>query len=498
MSHDTNATAREPGTVPHAEQADRTAPAAHAPYARRWAMLPVLLAALFMTQFDLYVVNVTAPSLAHDLGAGEAALELIVAGYGFSYASGLITGGRLGDLLGPRTVFLAGVLAFTVASLLCGLAPTPGWLVAARLLQGLAGAAMVPQVLALITAAFPAAERARALAWFGVTLGVGAVAGQVLGGALLQVDVLGLGWRVIFLVNVPLGLAALAFAPRLLPALRPGSRPGLDPLGAAGVSGSLALVLVPLAMGRGEGWPVWCWVCLAAAAPAMALTLRWERGVARRGGQPLLEPSLLRNGVFVRGLLVCLGTFCSFFSFMFALTMVLQSGLGLSPLAAGATFTPLGVAFAGASIASPRLAGRYGARLVTGGTAIACTGMLALFFVLQLSGEQTSVGRLLAPMVLIGFGNGMAVPALTGVVLAGIGTGQAGAAAGVLTTSQQFSSAVGVAGVGTLFFAALGSRHGVGGYADALQWVAVSGFCLALLACAASLLLPSPVKEKAT
>ena len=473
----------------------RGAPAADAvsaPYARRWLMLPVLLAAMFMAQFDLYVVNVAAPSLERDIHAGQGALELIVAGYGFTYAAGLITGGRLGDLVGSRKVFIVGTLSFVAASLLCGLARNPGELVAARLLQGLTGSLMVPQVLAVITGVFPPAERPRALAWFGVVTGVGAVAGQVLGGALLQVDVLGLGWRVIFLINVPIGLVAVAFALRLLPHRAPGGNTALDPLGAVVIPISLALALVPLALGRSEHWPVWTWVSLAASVPAIALALRWETMLGRRGGNPLLDVTLFRNKVFARGLIVCLGTFCSFFSFMFTLTLVLQSGLGLSPLDAGLTFTPLGLAFAAASISSPRIAGRFGSRLVTAGTGTAALGMLVLLVVLQLSGGDTSAPRLIGPMVLIGLGNGLAVPALTGVVLSGARTAHAGAAAGVLTTSQQFSSAAGVAAIGTVFFAVLGAGVGVASYATALCWVAVIDLVLAALACLTSLRLRPP------
>jgi len=204
--------------------------------------LVVLLSAYFMAQFDFFVVNVAAPSFERSLRAGPVALELIVGGYAFAYASGMITAGRLGDMLGHRRMFIAGVLAFTVASLLCGLAQNPAELVTARLLQGLAGAMMVPQVLGTITATFPARDRPRAIAWFGVTGGVASVSGQVFGGWLLSADVLGLGWRAIFLVNVPIGLLAAVAAWRILEhrAAQPGApRARLDLPGAAGVTASL-------------------------------------------------------------------------------------------------------------------------------------------------------------------------------------------------------------------------------------------------------------------
>ncbi|HUZ25306.1 MAG TPA: MFS transporter [Streptosporangiaceae bacterium] len=469
------------------------------PEPRRWKMLPVVLAAMFMAQFDLYVVNVAAPSLERNIHAGPAALQLIVAGYGFTYASGLITGGRLGDIFSHRRVFLVGVLAFSLASVLCGVAQSPGELVAARLLQGLTGAAMVPQVLALITAVFPAAERPRALAWFGVTIGVGAVAGQVLGGLLLEANLLNLGWRAIFLVNVPVGLVAAAFAYRLMPRREAaGRRPRLDPIGAAGVAVSLALALVPLVLGRTDGWPPWAWASLAASVPLMALSLGWERALARRGGQPMLDLSLFGNKVFVRGLLLNVTIFSAFFSFVFVLTLVMQNGLGLSPLQAGLTFTPLGLAFAAASIAAQRLVARHGARVIMTGTAIVIVGMIALLLVLRLSGGAVSAPRLIGPMVLIGLGNGTAVPALIGTVLAGAHPRDAGAAAGVLTTSQQFASAAGVAALGSVFFAALGLGHGVDAYASALQWVALLDLVLVLIAASISTLMPRPPRMVAS
>ena len=240
-----------PDNAPRPTQVSRTASAGPDP--RRWLMLPVVLMAMFMAGFDLWVVNVAAPSLQRDLHVTDAALELIVGGYAFMYASGMVTGGRLGDLLGYRRMFMIGVASFAIASLLCGLATSPGQLVIFRLLQGLTGAAMVPQILALITATFPVQERSRALSWFGVTIGLSFVSGQILGGLLLQENVLGLGWRAIFLVNVPVGALALVASALLIPAARGLRKPRLDPVGAIGVSGSVALALVPLTLGHDEG-----------------------------------------------------------------------------------------------------------------------------------------------------------------------------------------------------------------------------------------------------
>jgi MFS family permease len=460
--------------------------------ARNRLILPVLLAAIFMGQFDLFVVNVAAPGLAVDLGAGPAALELVVGGYAFTYAGALITGGRLGDLFGHRAAFLAGVGSFTMASLLCGLARSPAELVGARLLQGLTAAVMVPQVLAMITATFGPAERARALSWFGVTMGIGAVAGQVLGGGLLVVDLLGLGWRVIFLVNLPIGLITLALAAKLLPSTRPAGKARLDPVGMVAVSGALALALAPLVLGRSAGWPPWAWTSLTLAGPALAGAVWWERRLQQRGGQPLLDLGLFRIAAFSRGLLVNVGVFSSFNGFLFALTLVLQSGLGLTPLRAGLTFCPLGVAFAAAPIAGRRQVPRFGARVITVGTAVAGAGLGGLLIVLAALGQDVTAPMLVGPMVLVGMGNGVALPALIAGVLTDVEPGRAGAAAGVLTTAQQFAGAAGIAVLGGVFFQVLGSRDDLAGHVDALRWQVALSLLIALSGSLISRKLPRP------
>ena len=459
-------------------------------------MLPVILSATFMALFDFFVVNVAAPSLSHDLHAGPAALELVVGGYAFTYAAGMVTGGRLGDLFGYRRLFLTGMTAFAVASLLCGLAQTPGQLVAARLLQGLTGAAMVPQVLALITATFPVEERPRAMSWFGVTMGVGAVAGQVLGGLLLNADLFGLGWRAIFLINVPVGLAAVIFAARLLPGNRAAHRPRLDPVGALGVSASLALALVPLIIGREEGWPAWTWVSLAAALPALLLTLRWERRLTRHGRDPLLDLTLFRDRSFSAGLPINAAFMAYFGSFMFAMTLLLQGGLGMSALDAGLTFAPLGVLFAMTSVLGRPLIARYGVGVIAAGGLLGAVGLLALAAELQAMGGTITAPWLIPPTALIGLGNGLAFPALIGAVLTGVRPTHAGAAAGVITTTQQFASAAGVAVLGALFFGILGAHPSGDGFAAAAEAVTLVGVALVLTASALTVLLPRPKRAE--
>jgi EmrB/QacA subfamily drug resistance transporter len=464
-------------------------------YPRRWLMLPVVLMAMFMAGFDIWAVNVAAPSLQRDLHVSDAALQLIVGGYAFMYASGMVTGGRLGDLLGYRRMFMTGVITFAAASLLCGFARSPGELVGFRLLQGLTGAVMVPQVLALITAAFGVRERTRALAWFGVTMGLGFVSGQILGGGLIQANIFGLGWRAIFLVNVPVGILALIAASVVVPHAWAERRPRLDLIGAAGVSASIALALVPLTLGRDEGWPAWTWASLSAALPVLALTIAFERHLARRGGEPLLDLPLFRERAFSAGLGVNFGLVFFFASFMFVLTLLLQAGLGQSPLHAGIEALPMAATFTIMSILSPRFAARLGPRSVTTGAVIAAVGAAGLAVTgLHFGGNLT--GWDVAPATaVIGIGQGMALPSLIGVVLAHVRPERAGAAAGILTTTQQFGAASGIAIVGAIFYGAIGAVPSRGSFVSGMVLAMTVNAVLLAAAAAVTLVLPRRTEQ---
>jgi EmrB/QacA subfamily drug resistance transporter len=459
-------------------------------YPRRWAMLPVILIAMFMAGFDIWAVNVAAPSLQRDLHVSDAALQLIVGGYAFMYASGMVTGGRLGDLFGYKRLFLVGVVTFALASLACGVAPTAGVLVVFRLVQGLTGAVMVPQVVALITATFPARERSRALGYYGATMGLGFVSGQILGGGLIQANIFGLGWRAIFLVNVPVGIIALIVAVIVVPKATGLRKPRLDPLGAVGVSGGLALALVPLTLGRDEGWPIWTWVSLALALPVLAATLAWERRLTRAGGDPLLNLALFRDRAFSAGLLLNFAALFFFGSFMFVLTLLLQSGLGLSPLHAGIVNLPLALTFIAMTLLGPRVAARLGPRSITLGAVAAIAGALVLALTAahyggHLTGWETAPGT-----ALIGIGQGLMVPSLMSAVLSHVRPEQAGAAAGVLTTTQQFSIASGVAVIGAVFYEVIGGAPTRASFVTGLTVVAWVDVAVLAIAAALTFLLP--------
>ena len=465
------------------------------PYPRRWLMLPVVLVAMFMVGFDVWSVNVAAPSLQRDLHVSDAALQLIVGGYAFMYASGMVTGGRLGDLFGYRRMFMIGVVAFAAASLLCGLAQSPGELVAARLVQGLTGAAMVPQVLALITATFPVPERAKALSWFGVMMGVAFVSGQLLGGGILSLNIFNLGWRAIFLVNVPIGIAAAFAALALVPPAWSHRRPRLDPAGAVGVSASIALALVPLTLGRDEGWPVWTWVSLALFLPALVLTVLWERRLRVGGGEPLLDLDLFKDRAFSAGLVVNFGIPVTFASFMFVLTLLLQAGLGLSPIHAGIILIPLAITFTGMSMLGRRVAGRLGPLAITLGVTCTLVGTVGVAVTGFAFGGQLTGWELAPATAAIGFGNGLAFPLMVGTVLTHVRPARAGAAAGILTTTQQFGVASGIAVIGAVFYAALGSAPTRASFVHATEVAMLADAGLLAVAAAATLLLPRTARH---
>ena len=444
----------------------RVAPAAPPPAAP--ALSPLALATVLigvlLPMVDFFIVNVALPTMARDLHASAALLELVVAGYATAYAVLLVIGGRLGDARGRRTMFLAGMAAFTVASLLCGIAPTAGALVAARVLQGAAAAMMVPQTLSTIQATGDMTSRARALGWFGATGGVAAVTGQVLGGVLVSADIAGTGWRPIFLVNVPIGIAGLWFAARHVPQTRAPQPARPDLLGSALLAAAVVAVLVPLTEGRALGWPVWSWALLGAAPALVMAFIAVERHLERRGQVPLVPPSVLQHRSLRRGLMLGAPFFAGFGAFMFVYALVVQGALGFSPLRAGLTLAPMAVAFLFASLQMARLVVRFGRRVITAGAVFQLLGLLIVAATLDAAWPRVSPAELAPGLAVMGLGQGLVMAPLMRVVLSEVPIESAGAGSGVLTTMQQVSLAVGVATLGTLFvtlapLARLGALH---------------------------------------
>jgi EmrB/QacA subfamily drug resistance transporter len=423
------------------------------------AALITLLLGVFLPMVDFFIVNVALPTMARDLHASTALLELVVSGYATAYAVLLVLGGRLGDAHGRKRLFGVGIAAFTVASLLCGLAPSGPALVVARVLQGAAAALMVPQTLSTIQATGDAASRSRALGWFGATGGLAAVAGQLLGGVLVAANIDGTGWRVIFFVNIPIGLVGLVAVARLVPETRAVRRTHIDVAGTLLLAVTLVSLLVPLTEGRALGWPAWSWLLLALSPIGGAGLYVQERAVERRGGSPLIPPAVLRHASLRRGLLLAAPFFATFGAFMFVYALITQGALGFSALKAGLTLTPMALAFLAASIATTPLVARYGRRVITAGALIQLGGLALLIPSLLVWWPGVSVAELAPSLALMGVGQGLVMSPLIRVVLSEVPPEVAGAGSGVLTTTQQTALALGVAVIGSLFVTLASADH---------------------------------------
>ena len=446
-----------------------------------WLGLSVLLMAGFVTIFDLFVVNVAIPNMQADLGASFAQIGFIVAGYELAFGVLLITGGRLGDVFGRRRLFVMDMAGFTLASALCGLAPSAGFLIGARILQGLAAALLFPQVYASIRVNFDGDDSRRAFGLLGMTLGLAAIAGQVLGGWLVHANLFGLGWRSIFLINVPIGLLAIASA-RFIPESLTPQRPSLDWAGVALVSVGLTLLLVPLIEGPGQGWPAWSLWMLATATLLLMVFHRQQERRQRTGHLPLVDMRLLAQRRFLLGVLLVLLVYSTSSSFFLCFALLVQTGLGLDPFLAGSIFAPCSVGFVLASLAAPRLVARWGTPVIVAGALVYAVSIGLLIMQVQIAGADLVAVRLIPVLVVVGAGQGFIMTPLLNLVLGFVDEVQAGMASGVISTVQQVGAALGVAVVGILFGTALAT--GDGAVAQAGQYVAafVAGMLYNLVA----------------
>ncbi len=419
-------------------------------------LLTVLLGAA-LPMIDFFIVNVALPTIDHDLHAGPATLEMVVAGYGVAYATLLVLGGRLGDMVGRRRLFLWGLATFGLTSLACGLAPDAWTLVAARVAQGAAAALLLPQVLATIQATTTGQRRAKAVSLYGGTAGVASAVGQVLGGLLVSVDLAGSGWRAVFLVNVPIAVAAWPLAARTVPETRSPHPSRVDIPGTALLATALVTLLLPLTEGRAAGWPLWSWVLLAVFPFAAVAFVVVERRAERVGRTPLVPPSLFGIPSIRSGLAMIVPFTLGFGGFMFVVAVALQSGLHYGPPAAGIALAPLCIGYFLASLAGPRLVQRFGRKVVVTGSLIQGTGLLTLALTVRAGWPDIPVAVLAPSMTVLGLGQGLVLPVLMRIVLSDLPVAQAGVGGGVMVTTQQSGLALGVATLGTLFLALLPS-----------------------------------------
>src|SRR5579859_887465 len=380
---------------------------------RRWWVLCVVVLAQFMFVVDAFIVNVAIPAIQRDLHASSGQIQLIIAAYQLAYAVLLITGGRLGDIFGRRRLFLLGLGGFTTASALCGITSTAELLVTARILQGLTAALMVPQVLAVIQISFPPHERSAAFGIFGFALGMGAVVGLILGGVLITSDVFGLGWRMIFLVNLPVGAIGLLGALVFLQESRSPSALRLDGIGVVVISVALFLLTYPLVVGRALGWPLWSILCLFTSLPTLFIFACYERYKSGKDGSPLVELSLFRDGAFVLGLVITFVFYAGIVSFLLILTLYLQTGLHFTALAAGLTTASLGFGFFLTSTAAVKVVPFLGGRRVLAiGMVLMALGLLGTWLPVSHAGASLQGRDLVAGLFIYGLGEGFVLPTL--------------------------------------------------------------------------------------
>jgi EmrB/QacA subfamily drug resistance transporter len=459
---------------------------------QRWIILFLVLAAEVVDLVDSTIVNIAAPTIRLDLDGSASTMQWFLAAYTLAFAVSLVTSARVGDIVGRRTMFLIGMGGFTAASLLCGMAASPGMLIGCRLVQGMFGAAMIPQGLALIKDAFPPEELGKAFTAFGPVMGLSAVLGPVLAGVLLDADLFGTGWRMIFLINVPVGLTAFVGAFRYLPAVRlPGRAVRLDPLGSALITVASALLIYPLVEGHDLGWPRWTFAMMAGALVLFAV-FAWNE---RRSADPIIEPSLFRVPAFTGGLAVILTMFVAMTGLILVFNLYTQLGLGFSPLHAGLAFVPwsLGIAI-GAALAGAWLGPKYGRTTMHAGLLLVAVAMVGLWWTVDAGGGALSAWDMAPSTFVAGIGSGLVFAPMFDTILAGVNERQVGSASGVLNAFQQFGGAVGVAVLGTMFFELLPAHR----FAGSMEAVTLASAGLFLVSFGCTFLLPRHARPEST
>ena len=447
-------------------------------YRLRWVVAAVVLAANVMDLLDATIVNVAAPSIHRDLGGGADTIQWLSAGYTLAFAVLLIAGARLGDILGRRRLFLVGSAGFTLFSAACSVAPTIGLLIAFRALQGAFGALMIPQGFGLMKEVFDDdAEFNRATGLFGPATGVAMLAAPVLAGALVGADLWGTGWRLVFLINIPIGVLTLPLAIRSLP--RGATHPDvkLDIGGVWLVGLALVAIIYPLIQGRTDGWPAWSFAALAAGAILLLVFLRYER---RRKSSPLIEPTLLTNRTYLSGIAVALALFGAFGGLLLCVSLYGQLGEGWSPIHAGLMMTPMVVGMILGMIGSLAVVRRLGRHVLHIGILVIALGAVGL----------ASTSALVPGLLLIGVGAGASIGQLFQFILSSVSMDEVGSASGVLEAAQQLSTALGVAVLGSVFFSAFA------GHAPAHALQITAWACLVPLAAAFVLVFRLPMHAR--
>ncbi|MFB6619759.1 MFS transporter [Streptomyces sp. NPDC056367] len=474
------------------ERSGATAPATTHADRRRWLALAIVMTATFMDLVDVTIVNIAIPSMREHLGASTSAIQWITAGYALAFAAGLITGGRLGDIFGRKRLFLLGVAGFTAASLLCGIAANPGMLVGSRLLQGGMAAMMVPQVLAIIHVTFPPHERGKVFGMFGAIVGLGAVSGPMLGALLSEWNLFGLEWRPIFLINLPVGIAAVILGRIFISESKAPKALRLDLVGVVLATLALVMLIFPLTQGRENGWPVWGFVCMIASPFVFAAFIAYEKYKIKKDGSPLVELSLFKVKSFAGGIAVQLTFGIATGIFFLVWTLYMQLGLGWSALHAGLTGIPFSLSVsAAAGISVGKLVPRFGRKVLQAGALTMAAGLLLYIWESAHYGMEIASWQMAAPLVLMGIGMGLIVAPLNDTTLSEVPREHAGSASGLINTTGQMGNALGLALTSVVFFGLIEDDMVFGPqYVEAFRGALWSIAGVLVVICAVMFLLP--------
>jgi MFS family permease len=452
------------------------------------ALLGTLLAGQAMASMDAEILVIAAPSLRADLHPSDAQLQLIVGVYTLAFGALVVTGARLGDVLGHRRVFVLGVLAFTLASLAGGLAPSANVLIGAVALQGVAAALMTPQVLSIIQLQFDGEERARAIGAYSMVLAVGVATGLVLGGLLVTAHLLAGAWRPALLLNVPVGAVVLVGGRRYLPKRSQEAPPRLDPAGAASLAMALVALIAPLTFGRDAGWPPWVWPSFVACAAALALFVHLERRLARRGGDPLFHLDVLKLPGVGAGIGAVALVMACYAGFLVSLTLHLQEGLGFSALEAGLIFAVYATGFAVASLTWTRMGTRLRHRLPVAAPFAMATALFGIGLIAARGGWPIA---LMTPLLLLGGGaHALAFSPLAARLTTVVPAGQAAELSGLVLTASLVGQVLGVVVFAGIYLSSApqGSAHAFGRTTIALSiaLIGLAGYALRATRCMTS------------
>ncbi|MFD6185097.1 MFS transporter [Streptomyces goshikiensis] len=420
---------------------------------RRWLALAIVMTAAFMDLVDVTIVNIAIPSMRQDLGASTSAIQWITAGYALAFAAGLITGGRLGDIYGRKRLFLIGIAGFTAASLLCGVAANPAMLVTSRILQGGMAALMVPQVLAIVHVTFPPHERGKVFGMFGAIVGLGAVSGPMLGALLTEWNILGLEWRPIFLINLPVGIAGVLLGRKFITESKAPDALRLDLVGVVLATLALVMLIFPLTQGRENDWPVWGFALMIGSPFVFAAFIAYEKYKIRKDGSPLVELSLFKVKSFAGGIAVQLTFGIATGIFFLVWTLYMQMGLGWSALRAGTTGIPFSVAVSvAAGMSVQKLVPRFGRKVLQAGALTMAAGLLLYIWESDHYGMEIASWQMALPLIVMGVGMGLIVAPLTDTVLSEVPPRHAGSASGLINTTGQMGNALGLGLTSVVYF----------------------------------------------